>query len=205
WNSSCEVWMPVSTMPTLTPPLFGKLPSPALSQPSGALMSASAVPPAWPVLCRPQSWPKSGSLGTAWVVITALTSAYSTTADLFSRSTALRGSPATRSVIAPVPAMLATLPTTPASFCTAERWPADADDLNFTMTESVEIALLGGGAAAACCSATAVEGMDNAAAASPAVAATTMAERHLRALMLATLLAFTRWGLGAGEFGGFSG
>jgi hypothetical protein len=47
--------------------------------------------------------------------------------------------------------------------------------------------------------------MDNAAAASPAVAATTTAERHLRALMLATLLAFTRWGLGAGEFGGFSG
>ncbi len=52
-RSWCEEWMPVSTMPTLTPPVAGKAPSPAASQPSGASMSASAVPPVWPVLLRP--------------------------------------------------------------------------------------------------------------------------------------------------------
>ena len=44
-RSSCVARMPVSTMPTLTPPVAGKAPRPAASQPSGASMSASAVPP----------------------------------------------------------------------------------------------------------------------------------------------------------------
>ena len=52
-RSGCAVWMPVSTMPTLAPPVAGKAPSPAASQPSGASMSASLVPPVWPVLLRP--------------------------------------------------------------------------------------------------------------------------------------------------------
>src|SRR4051812_27053555 len=52
-RSSWVERMPVSTMPTFAPPVDGKRPSPAASQPSGASMSASAVPPVWPVLFSP--------------------------------------------------------------------------------------------------------------------------------------------------------
>src|SRR4051812_30839875 len=52
-RSSCVARIPVSTMPTLGPPVAGNVPSPAASQPSGASMSASGVPPVWPVLFRP--------------------------------------------------------------------------------------------------------------------------------------------------------
>ena len=52
--SSGWVWsIPVSTMPIFTPPVAGKLPSPAASQPSGASMSASGRPPVCPVLFSP--------------------------------------------------------------------------------------------------------------------------------------------------------
>jgi hypothetical protein len=57
--------MPVSTMPIVVPPLAGNAPRPAASQPSGASMSASAVPPVWPVLFIPYSSGKSGSFGVA--------------------------------------------------------------------------------------------------------------------------------------------
>src|SRR5262249_37088631 len=40
-RSSCVLSIPVSTMPTRTPPLAGNAPSPPASQPSGASMSAS--------------------------------------------------------------------------------------------------------------------------------------------------------------------
>src|SRR3954454_14259234 len=52
-RSSWVARMPVSTTPTFTPPVAGKAPRPAASQPSGASMSASGVPPPWPVLLRP--------------------------------------------------------------------------------------------------------------------------------------------------------
>src|SRR3954447_10321495 len=52
-RSSCVERMPVSTTPTFTPPVDGNRPRPAVSQPSGASMSASAVPPVWPVLLSP--------------------------------------------------------------------------------------------------------------------------------------------------------
>src|SRR3954454_7954714 len=51
-RSSCVLRMPVSTMPTFTPPVFGNVPSPPRSQPAGAL-----------IFCRPYSSPKRGSLG----------------------------------------------------------------------------------------------------------------------------------------------
>src|SRR3954463_8532071 len=47
--------MPVSTIPTFTPPLEGNACRPARSQPSGASMSASPAPPVWPVLFSPYS------------------------------------------------------------------------------------------------------------------------------------------------------
>jgi hypothetical protein len=59
--------MPVSTMPTRVPPLFGKPARPAASQPSGASMSASERPPVWPVLWSPYSSTNSGSFGVALV------------------------------------------------------------------------------------------------------------------------------------------
>ena len=64
-RSGCVWSMPVSTIPTVTPPLDGKPPMPPWSQPSGASMSASARPPDWPVLLRPQSSPKRASFGIA--------------------------------------------------------------------------------------------------------------------------------------------
>src|SRR4051794_30129016 len=66
-RSGCVLSMPVSTMPTFGPPVFGNAARPARSQPSGASMSASALPPVWPVLLRPYSSTYSGSLGVAWV------------------------------------------------------------------------------------------------------------------------------------------
>src|SRR4051812_12846409 len=64
-RSSCVARMPVSTTPTFAPPVDGDVPSPAASQPSGASMSASGVPPVWPVLLSPYSSAKRGSFGTA--------------------------------------------------------------------------------------------------------------------------------------------
>src|SRR4051794_37345113 len=55
-RSGCVLSMPVSTMPTFWPPLFGKAARLARSQPSGASMSASFRPPVWPLLFRPHSW-----------------------------------------------------------------------------------------------------------------------------------------------------
>src|SRR3954454_21438135 len=55
-RSGCVLSIPVSTMPTFTPPLFGNAARPARSQPSGASMSASLSPPVWPALLRPHSW-----------------------------------------------------------------------------------------------------------------------------------------------------
>ena len=52
-RSSCVARMPVSTMPTFTPPVAGNAPRPAASQPSGASMSASARAAVWPVLLSP--------------------------------------------------------------------------------------------------------------------------------------------------------
>src|SRR3954462_10596711 len=52
-RSSCVDRMPVSTTPTFAPPVDGNDPGPAASQPSGASMSASGVPPVWPVLLSP--------------------------------------------------------------------------------------------------------------------------------------------------------
>jgi prepilin-type N-terminal cleavage/methylation domain-containing protein/prepilin-type processing-associated H-X9-DG protein len=45
-------WVVADTV-TFTPPVAGKVPSPAASQPSGASMSASGVPPVCPVLLSP--------------------------------------------------------------------------------------------------------------------------------------------------------
>src|SRR3954451_17052686 len=52
-RSSWVARIPVSTTPTFTPPVAGNVPRPAASQPSGASMSASGVPPDWPVLLSP--------------------------------------------------------------------------------------------------------------------------------------------------------
>ena len=64
-SSGCVWSMPVSTMPIVVPPVAGKDPSPAASQPSGASMSASGLPPVWPVLFRPYSCGYIGSFGVA--------------------------------------------------------------------------------------------------------------------------------------------
>src|SRR3954470_7813841 len=55
-RSSCVFRIPVSTMPTFTPPVFGNAPRPARSQPADALIFAS-----------PYSSPKRGSFGTALI------------------------------------------------------------------------------------------------------------------------------------------
>ena len=99
---SSWVWViPVSTIPTLTPPLCGKAPIPATSQPSGASMSASATPPVWPVLLRPYSSRKRGSFGVAKSCIGRSTSAYSTSARRLRAAAAAAGSPVVRTTRAP--------------------------------------------------------------------------------------------------------
>src|SRR3954451_17843394 len=79
-RSGCVLLMPVSTMPTFTPPLFGKADRPARSQPSGASMSASGEPAVCPMLLRPHSCVYIGSLGVACVRRMKFGSAYFTTA-----------------------------------------------------------------------------------------------------------------------------
>src|SRR3954462_5200265 len=71
-RSSWVLRIPVSTMPTFTPPVFGNAPSPARSQPAGALIFAS-----------PYSSPKRGSLGVAVTCMVLLTSAYCTSDEPF--------------------------------------------------------------------------------------------------------------------------
>src|SRR3954467_11558454 len=66
-RSGCVLSMPVSTMPTFWPPLFGNAARLARSQPSGASMSASFRPPVWPVLFSPYSCAYSESFGVAVV------------------------------------------------------------------------------------------------------------------------------------------
>ena len=57
-RSGCETSMPLSITPITT------LREPVVTfHASGASMSASATPPDCPVLCRPQSWDRLGSLG----------------------------------------------------------------------------------------------------------------------------------------------
>src|SRR3954453_5832048 len=79
-RSGCVLSMPVSTMPTFTPPVDGNAPRPARSQPSGASISASGAPPVWPMLLRPYSSAYSGSFGVAEAFSTKFGSAYFTTA-----------------------------------------------------------------------------------------------------------------------------
>src|SRR3954466_7624637 len=64
-RSGCVLSMPVSTIPTFTPPVAGNAPRPARSQPSGASMSAAGEPPVWPVLFSPYSRTNIGSFGVA--------------------------------------------------------------------------------------------------------------------------------------------
>ena len=79
--------MPVSTMPTFAPPVGERRRGPAASQPSGASMSASAVPPVWPVLLRPYCSAKRGSFGVALARRILLSSAYCTSGERFSAAT----------------------------------------------------------------------------------------------------------------------
>ena len=131
-RSSCVARMPVSTMPTLTPPVAGKAPRPAASQPSGASMSASAVPPVWPVLLRPYSSAKRGSFGVALTRMTLSTSAYSTTRCGSGAATSAAGSP---SCARPGRRGRGSCRRCLRGAGSELRWAADAPGLNLTMTD----------------------------------------------------------------------
>src|SRR3954463_676733 len=119
-RSSCVLRMPVSTMPTFTPPVFGNAPSPARSQPAGALIFAS-----------PYSSPKRGSFGVAVIRMILLTSAYCTSEERFSDAATSAGSPDTRTTWAPSPWIVETACAPPSTeACCAAETPG----ANFTMT-----------------------------------------------------------------------
>ena len=134
-RSSWALSIPVSTSPTLTPPVAGKPPRPAESQPSGASMSASPFPPACPTLLRPYSSPKRGSLGTDEAYMIMLGSAYSTPGRRASRAAAAFGSPSTRMTWAPVALTSPTFSRSPGvDAAMAVRLEAVADSAYFTIT-----------------------------------------------------------------------